>query len=96
MSEVVSDQSPENVLTNEIDVYPSRNGQPAKLADRQDPTVYAAKETRPPIDQSLIDSYDKQGFVVLDDVFTLEEVDKFQKELERLRTDPEIKHSTLT
>ena len=93
MNEVVSDQSTENVLTNKTDVYPSRNGQPAKLADRQDPTVYADKETRPPIDQSLIDSYDKQGFVVLDDVFTLEEVDKFQKELERLRTDPEIKHS---
>ena len=93
MNEVVSDQSREKILTNEIDVYPSRNGQPAKLTDRQDPTVYAAKETCPPIDQSLIDSYDKQGFVVLDNVFTLEEVDSFQKELERLRKDPQVKES---
>ena len=69
MNEVVFDQSPESVLTNETDVYPSRNGQSSKLVERQDPTVYAAKGTRPPIDQSLIDSYDKQGFVVLDDVF---------------------------
>ena len=93
MNEIVFDQSPENALTNETDMYPSRNGQSSKLVERQDPTVYAAKETRPPIDQSLIDSYDKQGFVVLDNVFTSEEADSFQQELERLRTDPEIKNS---
>lgn len=93
MREVVSNQAPDKVLANEVDVYPSRNGQHAKLVDRQDPTVYASKETRPPIEQSLIDSYDKQGFVVLDNVFSAEEVSRFQQELERLRTDPQVRES---
>lgn len=56
MSEAAFHQAPENVLANEVDAYPSRNRQYAELVDRQDPTVYASKETHPPIEQSLIDS----------------------------------------
>lgn len=93
MSEVVSNQAPDNAAINETDAYPSRDGQRAKMVDRQDPAVYASTETRPPIDQSLIDSYDKHGFVVLDNVFTTEEVNGFQQELERLRTDPQVRES---
>ncbi len=93
MNKLVFHHSPQNTWMNEIDVYPSRNGQCSKLVERRDPTVYAAKEMRAPIDPSLVDSYDKQGFVVLDDVFTPEEVDSFQQELQRLRSDPQIKNS---
>lgn len=96
MREAVSHQAEDNVLINETDAYPSRSGQRAKLVDRQDPTVYASTETRPPIDQTLIDSYDEQGFVILDNVFTAEEIDSFQQELDRLRSDPQVKESSET
>ncbi|MFT5118667.1 MAG: ectoine hydroxylase [Kiritimatiellia bacterium] len=75
------------------DGYPSRNGQSAQLVDRQDPTVYAAKEQTPPIERLFIDTYNEKGFMVLEDVFTLEEVTVFQHELERLRADPTILQS---
>ena len=93
INEVVSNQRSEPLLMAEPDIYPSRSGQRAILKDRQDPVVYADKEMRPPIDQSLVDRYEKQGFVILDEVFTPQEVDSFQQELERLRTDPKIKNS---
>ena len=80
-------------MTNEADMYPSRSGQCTKLVGRQYPDVCVPKGTRPPIEQSFIDSYDKQEFVVLDNVFSAEEVSRFQQELERLRTDPQARES---
>ena len=67
------------------DVYASRNGQNARLVGRRDPVVHASKEQAPPVDRSFINTYNEQGFVVLNDVFTPDEVSTFQQELERLR-----------
>lgn len=84
MSELILEQASDDLIANEADVYPSRKGQNAKLIGRQDPIVYTSKEQGPPVDRSLINTYNKQGFVVLDEVFTPDEVTIFQKELERL------------
>lgn len=93
IKEIISDQNSEALSMAAPDIYPSRNGQSAKLKGREDPVIYADKEATSPIDQSLVDSYEKQGFVVLDEVFTREEVDRFQQEMLRLRADPEIRNS---
>lgn len=53
--------------------------------------VYAANSEIAPVAQSLIDHYEEYGFVVLNDVFTNEEINCFQGELERLMVDPEIR-----
>lgn len=93
MSEAVVKQKVETSTDERIDLYPSRDGQHAQLVERQDPIVYAPDHIVPPIEQSYIDAYREQGFVILDDVFSAEEVDAFQHELTRLRHDPQLQQS---
>jgi ectoine hydroxylase len=88
MSEFILEQT---AVQPRQDIYPSRSGQKAGSIERQDPVVYASTAQIPPIDQTLINTYNQQGFVVLEGVFTTEEVDRFQQELDRLRTDPQMR-----
>lgn len=67
------------------DIYPSRGGRKAELVPRQDPVVYNHNTDECPIDEELVRLYEKQGFLILDDMLTEEEVALFQNELERLR-----------
>lgn len=67
------------------DLYPSRGQQQAGLMDRQDPVVYAAPGTYGPLSQAQIQSYEDNGFLILDDVFTGDQLQALQDELERLR-----------
>lgn len=83
----------ETSIDTRTDAYPSRGGQQAQLVAREDPVVYAPDTVTPPIDQADIDNYREQGFVILDDVFSVEEVNAFQNELTRLRQDPQLKQS---
>lgn len=84
-----------------VDYYPSRNGSASRFIDRVDPVVYAqcdgARADMPgssgSLDQSSIDHYERDGFVILDEVFTEDEVALFQQELDLLRTDPDIRRS---
>ena len=80
----------------EKDLYPSRQGDLGRLIERKDPVVYAAGNQIAPMPQSLIEHYDEHGFVVLDDVFTEQEIKRFQGELERLMVDPEIRKNEET
>lgn len=73
------------------DAYPSRGGRTARLMERQDPVVYARNEQESPIDFALIERYRKQGFLVLENMFSDKEVDCFRQELDRLRSDNEIR-----
>ncbi|MFT6656127.1 MAG: ectoine hydroxylase [Marinomonas primoryensis] len=93
MSEMILERALEALGADEADLYPSRNGQNAKIVDRQDPVVYAPKDQPPPVDQSYIDTYKEQGFVVLDEVFTADEVATFQQELERLNAAMKVKQT---
>lgn len=73
------------------DFYASRQGHEPKLIERRDPVVYAEGTDSERIDQDLLRQYEKQGFLVLENVFTDQEVAGFKQELERLRNDNEIK-----
>jgi len=92
---MLSDSSEQLDFTPEIDMdcYPSRNGQKAQLVDRLDPVTYPPKAQLPPIGQAAIKQYATQGFIVLEDVFTAEEVGNFQAELLRLEEDESIRSS---
>ena len=90
---MILERALEALGADEADLYPSRNGQNAKIVDRQDPVVYAPKDQPPPVDQSYIDTYKEQGFVVLDEVFTPDEVATFQQELERLNAAMKVKQT---
>lgn len=75
------------------DLYPSRGQLKAQLTERLDPVVYATEPRLAPISEQLVERYAHLGFLVLHNVFTAEEVGKFQNELERLRQDETIKAS---
>jgi ectoine hydroxylase len=90
---VQAQQTANSPAASEVDLYLSRNGQDGKLIERQDPIVYASKEQRPPVQPALINTYNEQGFVVLEDVFSPDEVSAFQQELERLKADQKILQS---
>ncbi len=80
-------------LKSQQDRYPSRGASQAQLATRMDPVVYAAATTPAPVDQSLVEDYERNGFLILDDVFSAKEVRRLQQELDQLRRDEDIKMS---
>lgn len=75
------------------DRYPSRGTLKARLLDRLDPVVYTSAATPPPISQTLVESYEENGFIILEGVFGKEEIKLFQRELEQLRNNEKIKTS---
>jgi len=71
------------------DVYISRGQRKAALIKRRDPVVYGSDPKLSPIDHALIKDYEKNGFLVIEDLFSDEEIDTFQQETTRLRYDQE-------
>lgn len=69
------------------DQYPSRGALKAKFLDRLDPVVYTPNSKLAPIDENLVNHYEENGFLILEDVFDDMEVQVFQEELNRLRRD---------
>lgn len=67
------------------DLYPSRGGLKGNIVPRNHPTVWASADTQPPVERSLVEQYERDGFLVLRDVFSPEEVANLQAELDRLR-----------
>lgn len=71
------------------DFYPSRGGLKGNIVPRTHPTVWASADAQAPVDRSLIEQYDRDGFLVLRDVFSPEEVANLQAELDLLRHEAE-------
>ncbi len=71
------------------DLYPSRAGsiEPG-LHPRVDPVVHAAAGAESPLDQPLLSRYERDGFLILRDLFTAAEIAALQRELQQLRDDP--------
>jgi ectoine hydroxylase len=67
------------------DLYPSRQKPKAEWLDRRDPVVRGLPGATPPIDLAVIEAFAKDGFVVLEDVFTPLEVKALLEESEALR-----------
>lgn len=74
------------------DFYPSRGAMKSGIIPRKHPTVWAKPDIPPPVDRVLIDQYERDGFLVLRDVFSKEEVADLQAELARLRQQAETMH----
>jgi ectoine hydroxylase len=68
-----------------FDAYPSRKGQPGHFLPRIDPVVYASDCSTGPLPVSRVEQYEKQGFIVLDNVFSATEIERLQHELHCLR-----------
>lgn len=72
------------------DIYPSRSDRGSAIIARQDPVVYGNGQYADALAAEQVDSYDKNGFLVLEDVFSAEETAALMDEVIRLSTDSEI------
>lgn len=81
----------EELLGREQDDYPSRIYQEPTLYRRQDPVIYSSDLEKAPLDEALLDHYEKNGFLFLDHIFDPDEVVKMQQQMEYLRDDESIK-----
>lgn len=74
------------------DLYPSRGAMKGGIVPRKHPVVWARADAPAPVDRALVDRYERDGFLVLRDVFKSEEVARLQAELHRLRLEAETLH----
>lgn len=67
------------------DAYPSRQSAAPDWLERCDPVLHRQPGDEPPIDPSLIEQFVRDGYVVLEDVFSAAEVKGFVEEAKALR-----------
>jgi ectoine hydroxylase len=70
------------------DIYPSRQMSEPELLPRQDPVAYSAWEPDAPLSREQVEQFDREGFLVLENVFAESELDVLQDESRRLLADP--------
>jgi ectoine hydroxylase len=66
------------------DIYPSRSSLEPALLERRDPVVYGQGE-EPPVSPIRVAAYERDGFLVLNDLFSAPELDALRAERDRLR-----------
>ncbi|MFJ5041121.1 ectoine hydroxylase [Streptomyces parvulus] len=76
--------------TNVTDLYPTR-GATEVATPRQDPVVWGSPDTPGPVSQADLQFLDRDGFLAIDQLIGPDEVAVYQRELERLTTDPAIR-----
>lgn len=73
-----------SALTGRTDLYPTRLEQESWL-ERRDPVVWGRWTPDAPLTRAQTDSFEKDGFLVLEDLFADEEIAAFQLESSHLR-----------
>ncbi|MGE4430968.1 MAG: ectoine hydroxylase [Sphingobium sp.] len=71
------------------DIYPSRQGGEAHMMPRRDPVSRLPWSADAPISQAQIDQFDRDGYLVLEDLFSEEEITFLQREAGGLLGDPD-------
>ncbi|MGW0709820.1 ectoine hydroxylase [Streptomyces sp. NPDC002643] len=75
---------------NVTDLYPSRGATEVSVP-RQDPVVWGAPGTPGPISLTDLQSYERDGFLTVEELIRPDEVPVYRRELERLVTDPAVR-----
>jgi ectoine hydroxylase len=70
------------------DIYPTRHASEADLLPRHDPVAHAPWAPGAPLGAEQIERFERDGFLVLEDVLDEREVEVLQDELGRLLGDP--------
>ncbi|MFI8489884.1 ectoine hydroxylase [Streptomyces rubrogriseus] len=76
--------------TNVTDLYPTR-GATEVATPRQDPVVWGSPDAPGPVSAGDLQALDRDGFLAIDQLIAPDEVGEYQRELERLTTDPAIR-----
>lgn len=77
----------------QTDLYPSRQFSKPHWQERLDPVVYTPAEQTGPLTSKQLNSFERDGFLILPETFNAEEVDLFRAELQRLSQDTEVLQS---
>lgn len=72
------------------DEYPTRKRPTPSLIFRRDPVVWSTGTTGP-VDAATLESYDRNGFLAVDQLLTDDEVATYSAELDRLAADPAVR-----
>jgi len=75
------------------DLYPSRQGAAPHFIERLDPTLHAPLLSGGPLSQDQLERFEKDGFLILDQLFPIEELTELQQEQARLRDDQKLRLS---
>src|SRR3546814_3734223 len=70
------------------DLYPSRHAAEAEMRPRQDPVVHSEWTGDAPISARQAAQFDRDGYIVLEDIFSVDEVAFLQKAAGTLLADP--------
>ncbi|MBU0824746.1 MAG: ectoine hydroxylase [Alphaproteobacteria bacterium] len=70
------------------DIYPSRHAAAAEMRPRQDPVVHNEWSDEAPIGVELAAQFDRDGYIVLEDLFSDDEVTFLQRAAGKLLADP--------
>ena len=70
------------------DIYQTRLSTKAALVKRQDPVIHSRDWNKSPVDHSVVESFERDGFVVLEDVFSPEEVKRMRFTANQMREFP--------
>lgn len=72
------------------DVYPSRNDRDAAIMARQDPVVYGEGAYASALTSQQLESYEQNGFLIIEDAFSEDEVAALRAEVDAMNADPAI------
>lgn len=78
-----------NNINRGPDVYASRGTQHKAIIARQHPVVWSDRTRPAPVEAALIDRYERDGYLLMNDVFSAQEVALLQQELNHLREQAE-------
>ncbi|MGE3143691.1 MAG: ectoine hydroxylase [Hyphomonadaceae bacterium] len=70
------------------DYYPSRVEAAPRWIFRHEPAVYSAPCTPAPVSAAQHEAFERNGFIIVDDLFDTREIEALQEELETLRRNP--------
>lgn len=74
----------------DTDPYPSRTTEPPRLLDRVDPVVYGSAADGP-LTATELATFDRDGALIVEDVFNRDEVAGFRARLDHLAADPALR-----
>jgi ectoine hydroxylase len=78
-------------MTTVTDMYASRTDRMSAIIARQDPVVYGGGTYAAALEQEQVASYERNGFLVLENLLDDDEVNALLAEVERMRADPAIR-----
>lgn len=71
------------------DIYPSRNSRRADVLPRVDPVVYSRWDASAPLTRAQTEQFEAQGYIVLENIFSPEEVKQLQADTQRMLDRPD-------